>query len=149
VIFVPHGPLHFLPFHALRNGEEYLCDAYTVSYAPSANVFALCQEKTDVTVAIPSFWNSDQRAPLILSEVQSVAPSFRRPSYSLALRLLPSFARTRLGNRRPAHSDARPVPQDNPMFSGIKLGDGYLNLYDLYQMRLGAKLVTLSGCATE
>jgi len=34
------------------------------------------------------------------------------------------------------------------MFSGIRLGDGYLNLYDLYQMRLDAKLVTLSGCAT-
>jgi CHAT domain-containing protein len=34
------------------------------------------------------------------------------------------------------------------MFSGIKMGDGYLNLYDLYQMRLGATLVTLSGCAT-
>jgi CHAT domain-containing protein len=28
------------------------------------------------------------------------------------------------------------------------MGDGYLNLYDLYQMRLGATLVTLSGCAT-
>src|SRR5207249_7973655 len=38
--------------------------------------------------------------------------------------------------------------QDNPMFSGIRLGDGYLNLYDLYQMRLNARLVTLSGCAT-
>ena len=34
------------------------------------------------------------------------------------------------------------------MFSGIRLGDGYLNLYDLYQMRLSARLVTLSGCAT-
>jgi CHAT domain-containing protein len=34
------------------------------------------------------------------------------------------------------------------MFSGIRLGDGYLNLYDLYQMRLNANLVTLSGCAT-
>jgi CHAT domain-containing protein len=34
------------------------------------------------------------------------------------------------------------------MFSGIRLGDGYLNLYDLYQMRLNARLVTLSGCAT-
>lgn len=34
------------------------------------------------------------------------------------------------------------------MFSGIKLGDGYLNLYDLYQMRMSANLVTLSGCAT-
>ena len=37
---------------------------------------------------------------------------------------------------------------DNPMFSGIRLGDGYVNLYDLYQLRLNAKLVTLSGCAT-
>lgn len=34
------------------------------------------------------------------------------------------------------------------MFSAIRLGDGYLNLYDLYQLRLNAKLVTLSGCAT-
>ena len=34
------------------------------------------------------------------------------------------------------------------MFSGIRLGDGYLNLYDLYQIRLPARLVTLSGCAT-
>ena len=30
--------------------------------------------------------------------------------------------------------------QDNPMFSGIRLGDGYLNLFDLYQMRLNASL---------
>lgn len=34
------------------------------------------------------------------------------------------------------------------MFSGIRLGDGYLNLYDLYQMRFAARHVTLSGCAT-
>ena len=34
------------------------------------------------------------------------------------------------------------------MFSAIRLGDGNLNLYDLYQLRLNTKLVTLSGCAT-
>ena len=34
------------------------------------------------------------------------------------------------------------------MFSSIRMGDGYLNLYDLYQMRLPSRLVTLSGCAT-
>ena len=34
------------------------------------------------------------------------------------------------------------------MFSAIRLGDAYLNLYDLYQFRLDAELVTLSGCAT-
>ncbi|PYU78051.1 MAG: hypothetical protein DMG51_19420, partial [Acidobacteria bacterium] len=38
LIVVPHGLLHFLPFHALRNGEQYLGDAFTVSYAPSATV---------------------------------------------------------------------------------------------------------------
>src|SRR5258707_8198311 len=38
LIFVPHGPLHFLPFHALRNGEENLCDALPISYAPTATV---------------------------------------------------------------------------------------------------------------
>jgi CHAT domain-containing protein len=37
---------------------------------------------------------------------------------------------------------------DNPMFSAIRLGDAYLTLYDLYQMRLPAELVTLSGCST-
>ncbi len=34
------------------------------------------------------------------------------------------------------------------MFSGIRLGDSYLSLYDLYQLRWPAELVTLSGCAT-
>ena len=38
--------------------------------------------------------------------------------------------------------------QDNPMFSGIRLGGAYLSLYDLYHLKLEAELVTLSGCAT-
>src|SRR5262249_15333457 len=43
------------------------------------------------------------------------------------------------------HGSFRP---DNPMFSGVRLGDGYLYLYELYNMRLSAELLTLSGCAT-
>ena len=34
------------------------------------------------------------------------------------------------------------------MFSGIRLGDSVLSLYDLYQLKLPAELITLSGCAT-
>lgn len=34
------------------------------------------------------------------------------------------------------------------MFSSIRMGKSYLNLYDLYQLRLPVQLVTLSGCAT-
>jgi CHAT domain-containing protein len=44
-----------------------------------------------------------------------------------------------------AHGFFRP---DNPMFSGIRLGDSYLTLYDLYNLRLPAELVALSACVT-
>jgi CHAT domain-containing protein len=150
VVFVPHGPLHFLPFHALRNGEEYLCDAYTVSYAPSATVFALCQEKTtsqkrnSLVLGIP-----DERAPLILSEVQSVSAMLPQAELFVGPQATAQVLRERGLETGILHIATHGIyRQDNPMFSGIKLGDGYLNLYDLYQMRLGAKLVTLSGCAT-
>ena len=36
VCIIPHGPLHFLPFHALHDGREYLIERRPVSYATSA-----------------------------------------------------------------------------------------------------------------
>jgi CHAT domain-containing protein len=37
---------------------------------------------------------------------------------------------------------------DNPMFSSIMLSDSALSVYDFYDLRLAAELVTLSGCGT-
>jgi CHAT domain-containing protein len=150
LIFVPHGPLHFLPFHALRDGDSYLCDTHTISYAPSATVFALCQSKplrpisSSLIMGVP-----DERAPQILAEVQSVASLLPQPEL-----LVGDQATTEILKTKGAQTDILHIAthgtyrQDNPMFSGIRLGDGYLNLYDLYQMRLSARHVTLSGCAT-
>ena len=45
LIIVPHGVLHYLPFHALMDDSGYLIDSFTISYAPSASIFAHCQEK--------------------------------------------------------------------------------------------------------
>jgi CHAT domain-containing protein len=150
LIFVPHGALHFLPFHALRDGHKYLCDSHTVSYAPSASVFALCQEKTgsempnSLVMGIP-----DERAPHILNEVQSVATLLPHPELFLGSQATSDILRKRGAASSLLHIATHgSYRQDNPMFSGIRLGDGYLNLYDLYQIRLPAKLVTLSGCAT-
>jgi len=150
VVFVPHGPLHFLPFHALRSGEEYLCDAFTVSYAPSATVFGLCQQKAasqsrnSLVFGIP-----DERAPHILSEVQSVAALLPQTELFVGTQATAQVLRERGPEAALLHVATHGIyRQDNPMFSAIKMGDAYLNLYDLYQMRLGAKLVTLSGCAT-
>jgi CHAT domain-containing protein/Tfp pilus assembly protein PilF len=150
LIFVPHGPLHFLPFHALRNRDEYMCDTYTISYAPSAAVFTLCQQRAprnnpnSLVLGIP-----DQRAPQILGEVQSVAALLPHADLFVGKHASAEVLRDRGPESGLLHIATHGIyRQDNPMFSGIKLGDGYLNLYDLYQMRLGAKLVTLSGCAT-
>jgi CHAT domain-containing protein/predicted negative regulator of RcsB-dependent stress response len=150
LIFVPHGALHFLPFHALRDGDEYLCDRHTISYTPSATVFALCQEKTggdipnSLVMGIP-----DERAPHILNEVQSVATLLPHPELFLGSQASSQILRERGSASNLLHIATHGTyRQDNPMYSGIRLGDGYLNLNDLYQIRLPAKLVTLSGCAT-
>jgi CHAT domain-containing protein len=37
---------------------------------------------------------------------------------------------------------------DNPMFSSLKLGDTWLNLFDIFNLQLGAELTVLSACET-
>ena len=150
LVFVPHGPLHFLPFHALRNSDQYLCDSYTISYAPSATVFAISQQKSasntpaSLVLGVP-----DERAPNILDEVQSVAQLIPSAELFVGKQATSRLLREKGPETGLLHIATHGVyRQDNPMFSGIRLGDGYLNLYDLYQVRLGARLVTLSGCAT-
>jgi CHAT domain-containing protein len=150
LVVVPHGPLHFLPFHALRNGDEYIGDSYAVSYAPSAAVFALCQQKAaaekkaSLVLGIP-----DDRAPEIVTEAQSVAALLPEANLYLGKQATAKILLERGPETALLHIATHGIyRRDNPMFSGIRLGDGYLNLYDLYQLRLNAKLVTLSGCAT-
>lgn len=150
LIFVPHGPLHFLPFHALKNGDEYLCDVFTISYAPSATVFSLCQHKAaSAAPASLVLGIADERAPQILDEVRSVSSLLPCSSLHLGEHATSSLLREKGPESGLLHIATHGVyRRDNPMFSGIRLGDGYLNLYDLYQMKLNARLVALSGCAT-
>jgi CHAT domain-containing protein len=150
LVIVPHGILHYVPFHALFDGSAYLADSFSISYAPSSSVFAYCQRKpsrpsgASLVLGVP-----DDRAPLILDEVQAVAKI--APASELLVGAAASQAALREKGEHSrwihiaTHGSFR---QDNPMFSAIRLGDAYLNLYDLYQLKLGAELVTLSGCAT-
>ncbi len=150
LVIVPHGVLHYVPFHALFDGAAYVIDSFTISYAPSSSIFALCQRKlsrtsgSSLVLGVP-----DARAPLILDEVRAVAGIL--PGAELIVGAAANEAALR---EKGAHSRIIHIAthgnfrQDNPMFSGIRLGDAYLNLYDLYQLKLEAELVTLSGCAT-
>ena len=35
-----------------------------------------------------------------------------------------------------------------PMFSSLRLGDNWLNLFDIFNLKLGAEITTLSACET-
>lgn len=150
LIIVPHGVLHYLPFHALFDGDRYMIDSFTVSYAPSAGIFALCQQKSSRASGPPLILGvPDAQAPLILDEVQSIAGTLPHAELLLGADANIEALRTAGLHSRILHIATHGTfRQDNPMFSGIRLGDAYLNLYDLYQLQLEADLVTLSGCAT-
>ena len=150
LVIVPHGQLHHLPMHALFDGERYLIDRFAITYSPSAAVYATSQPHAAETapgalvVGVP-----DEKAPMIEDEVRAVAAML--PGSELLLG--PAATRTALEERTPAgglihiatHGRFR---EDRPMFSSIKLGDGYLTLYDLYRLKLPANLAALSGCST-
>jgi CHAT domain-containing protein/tetratricopeptide (TPR) repeat protein len=150
LVVVPHGVLHYLPFHALYDGEKHLIDTFTISYAPSATIFALCQQKPDpaakssLVLGVP-----DERAPFIADEVLSVAALLPHAGLFLGSEASERVLREKGAQSRLIHIATHGnFRQDNPMFSGIRLGDSYLSLHDLYRLRLDADLVTLSGCAT-
>jgi len=150
LVIAPHSVLHYLPFHALRVGNEYLGDIFTVSYAPSATVFAQCQQKPSKPIASSLIMGiPDQKAPEIEFEVKAIAEIVPAPKLFIGESATGAVLREEGSRSDLIHiSTHGTFRQDNPMFSSIRLGDGPLNLYDLYQMRLDSTLVTFSGCST-
>ncbi len=151
LIIVPHAFLHYLPFHALSDGQRYLIDDFSVSYAPSSSIFAVCQEKQQpandgeaLVLAVP-----DARAPHIAEEGQFVASAMGKARLFIGAEATEEQLRTYGPQSRFIHIATHGYfRQDNPMFSSIRLGNSLLSLFDLYQLRFDAELVTLSGCGT-
>jgi CHAT domain-containing protein len=151
LIVVPHGVLHYVPFHALFDGERYLIDVRTVSYAPSATVLHR-------TLTRPLEGNG--RPPLMLGLADRAIPRAQAEVESIAA--LFSDADVRVGERATVGSlmenEQRPAflhlsthatfRADNPLFSSLKLADGWVSVSDIYGMAGSAPLVTLSACET-
>ena len=151
LIIVPHAFLHYLPFHALSDGKKYLIDDFSISYAPSSSIFAVCQAKllpaTDgktLVLAVP-----DARAPFIDEEARFVAAAMGNANLFLGEDATEEQLRVHGPGSRFIHIATHGYfRQDNPMFSSIRLGNSLLSLFDLYQLHFDAELVTLSGCGT-
>ena len=150
LMFVPHGALHYVPFHALFDGERYLIDEHSISYAPSASIYTVCTRKqvnhsgAALLMGVP-----DQNAPSILEEMRALSAILPHPKMFVGNAASEYVLKNAGSSARLVHIATHGYfRQDSPMFSSIRMGNSYLSLYDLYQLRLPVELVTLSGCAT-
>ncbi len=150
LLFVPNGSLHYVPFHALFDGERYLIDDHTVSYAPSASIYAVCTKKqVNTSGAALLMGVPDQNAPSILEELRALSGIVPHPKLFVGKAASEYVLKTAGPTARLVHIATHGYfRQDSPMFSSIRMGSSYLSLYDLYQLRLPVELITLSGCAT-
>jgi CHAT domain-containing protein len=150
LVFVQHGLLHYVPFHALHDGDSYLIDKYCISYAPSASIYAHCQTKAGNTsgesliLGVP-----DERTPAIRSEVEALARILPNPKLFIGEEATESVLHTHGPRSKTVHIATHGYfRQDNPMFSSIRLGTSHLSLYDMAHLQLPVEMVVLSGCAT-
>jgi tetratricopeptide (TPR) repeat protein len=150
LVVVPHELLHYVPFHALFDGDRYLIDSFTVSYAPSASIYLqhrwkqVNEASCSLILGVP-----DRQAPSIYEELQAVAEVVPQAKVFLGPKANEKVLKEHGPRSRLIHIATHGFfRQDNPMFSGIRLGDSLLTLYDLYHLKLPAELVTLSGCST-
>lgn len=149
LIVVPHGALHYLPFHALYDGQSYLLQHHEISYLPGASFLRYCSEVELATSGALTVGHSNNgRLPHTIKEARSIAALLGGRAFledeATPARIQQAAVDCRVIHFA-AHGDFRP---DNPLFSGLALADGWLTTLDIFNMRLKASLVTLSACQT-
>ncbi len=150
LVVVPHRALHYVPFHALHDGTTHVIERREICAVPSANVLHHClaapRRPLERAVLLGV---SDARAPRVRDEIESLAALFpmatalveNRATLAALHRHAPAADIVHLAS----HGQFRP---DNPLFSSVRLADGWLTVRDAYGLDLHCQLVTLSACET-
>jgi CHAT domain-containing protein len=150
LVLVPHDLLHYVPFHALHDGKAHLIDSFSISYAPSATIYALCHARparTDGGSLVLGV--AEAHTPLIEEEAREVAARLPGARLFLGDAATADVLREHAPASRYVHVAAHGFFRgDNPMFSGIRLAGSYLTLYDLHALEMPAELVALSACVS-
>lgn len=149
LVIVPHGVLHQVPFHALYDNTQYLIDRCEISYAPSATIFALIEQRKRphnraLIVGVP-----DPLIPAVHTETKAVAETLLSlPTTQLNEQqaTLSAVSYTIEGANLLHFACHGLFRADNPMFSALKLADGWLTAADIMQLDLTESTVVLSAC---
>lgn len=157
LIIVPYGMLHYLPFHCLFDGVQFVVEQLNVSYLPAASILDICRERGQrVNTEHVPLHNSlvmglsdNGRLAFAVQEAQAVAHQLRVSP------LLDDQATTSLLWNRGATSPIVHIAAhglfrlDAPNFSHIKFADRQLSAIEVFNLNLSScSLVTLSACET-
>ncbi len=157
LVIVPYGMLHYLPFHCLFDGVQYVIERLQVSYLPAAALLDICRQRghrikfrgISLSDSLVLGLSDGGRLPYAVQEAQAVAHLLSGRS------ALDEAATTDLlwqaaPNVPILHIAAHGLFRlDAPNFSHIKLADGHLDTIDVFNLDLsGCSLVTLSACET-
>jgi CHAT domain-containing protein len=151
LVIVPHRALHYVPFHALHDGIDYVIERREVCYAPSAVVLHHCLAREPrplrraVLVGVP-----DEQTPRVRDEVLALAPLFPEAIVLLDERGTLAAVKENAAQadvlHLACHGQFRP---DNPLFSSLRLSNDWLTVRDAYGLELQrCELVALSACET-
>ena len=160
IIIVPHGPLHYLPFQALRLDGQYLIERNPMSIAPSISIAAKLAERTPtVSAQLVAFGN-----PTINPDVADPLPGAEREVHALSkqfpgatLFFKEQANKTNFQSSAPQarllHVAAHAVADTlDPLHSKVLLADengqpNYLEAKDVLGMDLkGTAMIALSAC---
>jgi len=157
---VAQGPLHYLPFNALHDGNSPLVERYAIRMLPSASVLRYLRRPPAAKAGdILAFGNPDLGEPrydLAFAQAEVVAITRGRPASKVLVRreATESAFRRYAGDFRYVHLATHgEFNASTPLRSALLLakeppGDGLLTVDKVYSLRLDADLVTLSACET-
>lgn len=150
LIVVLHGRLHYLPFHALHDGERYLLEQCEISYAPSAAIFLQCRRRGERRLNRALLLGvSDEQTPRIADEISVLTDVFEDSTTLVEDAATAAGLRSESSRADVVHLACHgQFRSDNPLFSALKLADGWFTVRDAYSLKLDNALVTLSACET-
>lgn len=158
LIVVPHGPLHYLPFQALRLDGRYLIETHPVSVAPSASIaMRLAQQSPRVDAVLTAFGNprieDKYDLPGAEQEVQRLAQLFPRNTVYMGAAATKTQFRDVASNAALMHVAAHAEADEiDPLYSRILLANeggrhNFLEAHEILDIPMqGTALVTLSAC---
>lgn len=159
---VPHGPLHFLPFHLLGPQARPLAQDFVVTYLPHLYLLANARDRGQRRrpgTAIGLGFAHDGRPglhplPEAVPEAEEIARLFGRPAV-VDGQATERAARTAFADSSVVHLATHGRHNvDAPAFQTLYLhptddSDGRLHAYELLGLDLtGLRLLTLSACET-